>query len=111
MPRGDRGSSRGEGRSPRANPNCHECRGLGVVRSTEPMGLGLFLGPYGSHGRQCPSCFPQAEVSAPKPAPRSKTSRTNLSLIDQIIALADLHEAGVLTDEEFELAKKKLLNS
>jgi hypothetical protein len=32
-------------------------------------------------------------------------------LVDQIIALAELHEAGVLTDEEFELAKKKLLNS
>jgi hypothetical protein len=40
-----------------------------------------------------------------------KPPRAKLSLVDQIIALAELHEAGVLTDEEFELAKKKLLNS
>jgi hypothetical protein len=40
-----------------------------------------------------------------------KPPSKQLSLVDQIVALAELHAAGVLTDEEFDLAKKKLLNN
>jgi hypothetical protein len=59
------------------------------------------------HSERCPTCFPADQA----PAPRLKPPRAKLSLVDQIIALSELHEAGVLTDEEFDLAKKKLLNS
>lgn len=100
----------GEG-VPRANPNCQECRGTGRIRSKRLRGLGSTRSPYGMHSERCLTCFPADQAPAPKPAPRLKSPRAKLSLVDQIIALAELHEAGVLTDEEFELAKKKLLNS
>jgi hypothetical protein len=63
------------------------------------------------HSERCPSCFPVDAAPAPKPAPRLKPPSKQLSLVDQIVTLAELHAAGVLTDEEFDLAKKKLLNS
>jgi len=96
---------------PRGNPNCQECRGTGRIHSKGVRGLGSTRSPYGLHSEPCPTCFPKDVAPTPKPSPRLQPSRTKLSLVDQIIALAELHEAGVLTDEEFELAKKKLLNS
>ena len=106
MARGDRGASRGEGDASRgeeselqADPNCRECRGLGVIRTTEPRGLGIFLGPYGAYGRPCPSCFPSDEERVPS---------KKLSHSEQVAALTDLHEAGVLTEAEYRRARRKL---
>ena len=106
MARGDRGASRGEGDASRgeeselqADPNCRECGGLGVVKSTKAKGLGMFLGPYGAYGRDCPSCFPTDE----EPELRKK-----LSLEDQLVALTDLHEAGVLTEAEYRRARDRI---
>ena len=106
MARGDRGASRGEGDASRgeeselqADPNCRECGGLGVVKSTKAKGLGMFLGPYGAYGRDCPSCFPTDE----EPELRKK-----LSLEDQLGALTDLHEAGVLTEAEYRRARDRI---
>ena len=100
----------GEG-VPRGNPNCQECRGTGRIRSKRLRGLGSTRSPYGMHSERCPSCFPVDAAPTPKPAPRLKPPSKQLSLVDQIVALAELHASGVLTDEEFDLAKKKLLNS
>ena len=86
--------------TPRANPDCSKCGGLGVVKSTRAKGLGMFLGPYGAYGRSCPSCFPTDE----EPELRKK-----LSLEDQLFALTDLHEAGVLTEAEYRRARDRIL--
>lgn len=102
----------GEG-APRGNPNCHECRGTGRIRSKRIRGFGSTRSPFGMHSERCPSCFPadSSPATKPAPAPRLKPPSKQPSLVDQIVALAELHAAGVLTDEEFDLAKKKLLNN
>lgn len=48
----------------------------------------------------------EATQYAPAPAQRSGPDSGDL---DQIQKLADLHESGALTDEEFAVAKAKLL--
>ena len=67
----------------------------------DPAYIDGFDGPF-FNKVQCPRCFPAKRT----PAPRAK-----LSLADQIVALAELREVGVLTDEEFKLANQKLLSS
>ena len=48
----------------------------------------------------------QAPAPAPAPAPAASSP-----MIDQLNQLADLHQQGVLTDEEFAAAKAKLFGS
>jgi outer membrane murein-binding lipoprotein Lpp len=50
------------------------------------------------------------EQQAPAPAPAA-TSAASSPMIDQLNQLAELHQQGVLTDEEFALAKDKLFGS
>jgi len=50
----------------------------------------------------------QQQAPAPAPAPAPPASSP---MIDQLNQLADLHQQGVLTDEEFALAKAKLFGS
>jgi hypothetical protein len=47
----------------------------------------------------------EEKAAAPKPASRSSTG----SLTKQLAELAELHKAGVLSDQEFAVAKAKLL--
>lgn len=49
----------------------------------------------------------QAQAAAPAPAPAS--GGLNEATIAQLKQLADLHTSGVLSDEEFTAAKKKIL--
>lgn len=49
---------------------------------------------------------PQAAPPAPAPAPAALDSQ---SLIDQLTQLGQLRDAGVLTPEEFETQKQRLL--
>ena len=82
---------------PPGKRNCRQCGGKGTIPTTDLEGFG-----YRSYTDPCPRCFPAKKT----PAPRAKPS-----LADQIAALAELHEVGVLTDEEFKLAKQKVLGS
>jgi hypothetical protein len=49
---------------------------------------------------------PQYQQPPPEPAPAASSP-----MIDQLNQLADLHQQGVLTDEEFAAAKAKLFGS
>lgn len=49
---------------------------------------------------------PAPDQDAPAPAPAASSSMT-----DQLNQLAELHQRGVLTDEEFTAAKAKLFGS
>ena len=51
---------------------------------------------------------PQQAYQQPPPAPAPAASSP---MIDQLNQLADLHQQGVLTDEEFATAKAKLFSS
>ena len=55
----------------------------------------------------------QQQVSAPPPAaaPAPAAPAAAPSVADQIGQLADLHQQGVLTDDEFAAAKAKLLGT
>jgi len=50
------------------------------------------------------------EQYAPAPAPAAAPAASS-PMIDQLNQLADLHQLGVLTDEEFASAKAKLFGS
>jgi hypothetical protein len=50
------------------------------------------------------------QQQAPAPAPAAAPPASS-PMIDQLNQLADLHQQGVLTDEEFASAKAKLLGS
>lgn len=52
---------------------------------------------------------PPPEAYAPPPAPAPAAAPAGSDLNSQLTQLAQLHTAGVLTDEEFSQAKAKLL--
>lgn len=54
---------------------------------------------------------PNATATAPSTPPAIITSNTRIDLASQLEKLADLHERGVLTEEEFSLSKAKLIGS
>jgi Short C-terminal domain len=56
-------------------------------------------------GQEEQQAQPEAQPAAPAPAPASGGSST----IEQLKELAELKSQGVLTEEEFEQAKAKLL--
>ena len=51
----------------------------------------------------------QQQYAPPPPAPAPAAAPAGPSLTDQLNQLAQLHNAGVLSDEEFAAAKQKLL--
>ena len=51
----------------------------------------------------------QQQQAAPPPAPAPAAPAAGNSMADQLGQLADLHQQGVLTDDEFAAAKAKLL--
>lgn len=84
-------------------PNCRLCAGRGRIHLDRDHpdyvdGLG---GPY-LNFPPCPRCFP---------SPKTRASRARTSLSVELAALAKLHDEGVLTDEEFKLAKHQLLGT
>jgi transcriptional regulator of acetoin/glycerol metabolism len=56
--------------------------------------------------QQPPPQYQQQPPPPPEPAPAASSP-----MIDQLNQLADLHQQGVLTDEEFAAAKAKLFGS
>lgn len=83
-------------------PNCRLCAGRGRIHLDRDHpdymdGLGTYL-----NFPPCPRCFPP---------PKTRASRAKTSLSMELAALAKLRDEGVLTDEEFKLAKQKLLGS
>ena len=59
---------------------------------------------------QQPQYAPPQQQYAPPPPPPAAAPAGN-DMIEQLKQLADLHTAGVLTDEEFAAQKAKLLNA
>jgi hypothetical protein len=55
-----------------------------------------------------PDPAPAPPASAPAPAPAASPGEDQMEELKQ---LGELHEQGVLTDEEFETQKTKILNS
>ncbi len=53
----------------------------------------------------------QQQQQAPAPSPEAPAAAPDSSMLDQLTQLSTLHQAGVLTDEEFTAAKAKLLGS
>jgi hypothetical protein len=54
----------------------------------------------------------QQQVTGPQaPAPAAAAPAAGSSMADQLGQLADLHQQGVLTDDEFAAAKAKLLGT
>ena len=51
------------------------------------------------------------QQAQPAPEPAAPAPAASSPMIDQLTQLSSLHEAGVLTDEEFAAAKAKLLGS
>jgi hypothetical protein len=52
----------------------------------------------------------QQQQAAPPPAPAPQAAPAGTDLTSQLEQLAQLHNAGVLSDEEFAQAKQKLLS-
>ena len=53
---------------------------------------------------------PPQQYAAPAPAPAPAAGGVTDEMLSQLEKLGKLHEAGVLTDEEFSAQKAKLLN-
>jgi hypothetical protein len=53
----------------------------------------------------------QAAMQAPPPQPAPAPAAGQDDMIEQLNKLASLHDAGVLTDDEFAAAKAKLLDA
>lgn len=53
----------------------------------------------------------QQQAPPPPPAPAPAAGGMNDAAIAQLKALADLHQQGILTDEEFSAQKAKILGS
>jgi len=60
--------------------------------------------------QQPPPQQQQQQYQQPPPAPAPAPAASS-PMIDQLNQLADLHQQGVLTDDEFAAAKAKLFNS
>jgi Short C-terminal domain len=58
-----------------------------------------------------PQQQPYQQPYPPQPPPAAPTPTASSPMIDQLNQLADLHQQGVLTDEEFAAAKAKLFAS
>ncbi len=54
---------------------------------------------------------PAAPYQQASPAPEPSSPAASSPMIDQLTQLSTLHQAGVLTDEEFAAAKAKLLGT
>ncbi len=103
-------------------------RGFGMRRYGVPlfggMGMGFGLGPLLSGlltgglgyliGRESsnPQMLPQQQYPQypPQQAPSAPASPTDESKLAQLKLLGELHDSGVLTDEEFVREKQRLLN-
>jgi uncharacterized membrane protein YeaQ/YmgE (transglycosylase-associated protein family) len=80
-------------------PEAHQfpTRGVGVARIRERLRQ-VGIDPEQLSGR------PGLQPPRPVPAPESEPPASN----DELATLSDLHERGILTDEEFEAARKRL---
>ena len=72
-------------------------RGVGIARMRARLHQ-VGIDPEQFHGRHG---FPPRPTPTPTPAPQPQST-------DELDELRDLHEKGILTDEEFEAARKRL---
>jgi hypothetical protein len=69
---------------------------------------GLLLGPLGVVFAMMASRTPQVEAERQR-AIDAELGRTPPTSVDELAKLAEMHDAGVLSDDEFEAAKRKAL--
>ena len=65
---------------------------------------------FGSSSRRSSNYVPVAEHDASSPSERERSVSGATSIADEIVALNKLKLEGVLTEEEFKMAKVKLLS-
>jgi hypothetical protein len=83
-----------------------------LMRAAMVGGAGYYAGKKVQQGRE-EDAYQDArldEVESQQAAPPAAGGMTD-ELIDQLGKLGQLHEQGVLTDDEFEAQKQKLLQS
>ena len=94
--------------------------GMGMGMGGSPLMTGLFAGGLGyllgsnNNQQMAPQVQQVAAAPAPAPAPQaapaspSNSASEKLALLKQ---LGELHDSGVLSDDEFAREKKRLLDS
>jgi predicted RNA-binding Zn-ribbon protein involved in translation (DUF1610 family) len=97
-------------RNPRTR--CGSCGGW--IQTQKPLSS-IVTGRTETVGHSCPHCGAAltgkvrwdntAELAKSPPAP----VETNVSTADELVKLAQLHESGALSDDEFKAAKARLL--
>jgi hypothetical protein len=83
-----------------------------LMRAAMVGGAGYYAGKKVQEGRQ-QDADPDAPTEEPETQQAAAPSAGGMSdeIIDQLGKLGQLHEQGVLTDEEFAAQKQKLLES
>jgi hypothetical protein len=85
--------------------------GYAAGRATAPQSQPQYQEPPPQQQYQAPPPPPQPEYAAPPPAPAEPAEPTMEDKVAQLKSLADLHDQGILTDEEFAAQKQKVLDS
>jgi hypothetical protein len=79
-----------------------------VLKAAAAGGAGYYAGKkISEQGQEDQIAASQDETYAPSPPPEA--ADTGSDMVAQLQQLAQLHDSGVLTDEEFASAKQKLL--
>jgi hypothetical protein len=87
---------------------CKRCLGTGFVFSDGGFSKRNSLGLTGrSRSHACSDCDGTGTVKTKRP---SRSRSTSVSLADELSKLAQLRDNGVLTELEFQQAKRKLLD-
>ena len=81
-------------------------RGIGIARMRERLRQ-VGIDPEQFRGRH--GVFAQPRTAPPEPQPAAEEPSASESP-DELEELRDLHEKGILTDEEFEAARKRLFS-
>ena len=81
-----------------------------VLKAAAAGGVGYYAGKkISGQGQEDQIAASQDETYAPSPPPEA--AGTESDVVAQLQQLAQLHDSGVLTDQEFTSAKQKLLAS
>ncbi len=74
-------------------------------------GVGYALGSNAAQQNQQPPAYQPYPYQAPPQAPSAPLSGAESGKLAQLKLLGELHDSGVLTNDEFERQKQRILNS
>jgi Short C-terminal domain len=81
-----------------------------IAGTATAVSNGVSRRQYGRWEKKAAEEQPQQQYAAPAPAPAAAPAADSMdSKIEQLKELGQLHEQGILTDEEFAAQKAKLL--